>query len=315
MLEDTTVKLKLKQLELFARLVEAGSFTRAAHALGMTRSSASRELKQLEAEVGVRLLHRTTRSLKVTDAGRAYYERVRVALGWLESAGTAITRQGHEPRGPVRMTAPPHLGAPLVEALGRFMDAHPMIHVQLSLSSSVVDLVQEGFDIAIRVGRLRDSSLVARPVGSEMLGLFASQEYVRRHGAPRTPAELARHEVILFRSPTGGHVWRDSLSLGSAGRVQRVRIKGRLELDEILFVRDAVAAGIGIGVIPVLLSRLPGLQRVLPRQVISATPVFVVTPSQRFTPERVTLLRDHLVAELRALLIGTARREAAAVPP
>lgn len=298
--------MKLKQLELFARLVEAGSFTRAAHALSMTRSSASRELKQLEAEVGVRLLHRTTRSLKVTEAGRAYYDRVRVALGWLERAGNAVSRQGHEPRGPVRVTAPPHLGAPLVDALARFMRAHPMIRVELSLSSSVVDLVQGGFDIAIRVGRMRDSSLVARPVGSETLGLFASQEYIQRFGAPRTPAELARHELILFRSPTGGHVWRDSLSLGSGSRVQQVAIQGRLELDEILFVRDAVAAGVGIGVIPLLLSRLPGLLRVMPRHVISATPVFVVTPSQKFTPERVTLLRDHLVAELRALLIGTA---------
>jgi len=306
--------VKLKQLQLFARLVEAGSFTRAAHALSVTRSSASRELKQLEAEVGVRLLHRTTRSLKVTDAGRAYYERVRVGLGWLERAGDAISRQGHEPRGPVRVTAPPHLGAPLVEALARFMPAHPMIRIELSLSSSVVDLVQEGFDIAIRVGRLRDSSLVARPVGSETLGLFASQDYIRRRGAPRTPAELSRHELILFRSPTGGHVWRDSLSLGSGSRVQRVAIRGRLELDEILFVRDAAAAGVGIGVIPLLLSRVPGLVRVMPRHVISATPVFVVTPSQKFTPERVTLLRDHLVAALRALLIGTSPRGDTSTP-
>ena len=189
-----------------------------------------------------------------------------------------------------------------------------MIRIELSLSSSVVDLVQEGFDIAIRVGRLRDSSLVARPVGSETLGLFASQDYIRRRGAPRTPAELSRHELILFRSPTGGHVWRDSLSLGSGSRVQRVAIRGRLELDEILFVRDAAAAGVGIGVIPLLLSRVPGLVRVMPRHVISATPVFVVTPSQKFTPERVTLLRDHLVAALRALLIGTSPRGDTSTP-
>jgi DNA-binding transcriptional LysR family regulator len=293
--------MKLKQLELFARLVEAGSFTRAARGLGMTKSTASRELKQLETEVGVRLLHRTTRSLKVSDSGRIYYDRIKVALGWLEHAGNAVSQQGQEPRGPVRVTAPPHLAMHLISALAKFMRKHPMIRVELSFSSSVVDMVQEGFDIAVRVGRMRDSSLIARRVGNETLGLFASDDYLRRRGEPRTPAELEKHDLVLFRSPSGGHVWRDTLSLSSGSREQSVRIKGRLELDEILFVRNAVIAGIGIGIVPLFLSHFAGLVRVMPGYVISATPVYVVSLSRQFAPQRVVLLREFLIQQLSAV--------------
>jgi DNA-binding transcriptional LysR family regulator len=293
--------IKLKQLELFVRLVEAGSFTRAARGLGMTKSTASRELKQLEAEVGVRLLHRTTRSLKVTDSGRIYYDRIRVALGWLEHAGNEVSNRGHEPRGPVRVTAPPHLAMHLITALAKFMREHPMIRVELSFSSNVVDMVQEGYDIAVRVGRMRDSSLIARRVGDETLGLFASDDYVRRRGRPRTPVELEKHDLVLFRSPSGGHVWRDTLVVNSGSREQRVKIKGRLELDEILFVRNAVIAGIGVGIIPLFLSHFAGLVRVMPGYVISATPVYVVSISRQFTPERVALLREFLIRQLSAV--------------
>ena len=293
--------MKLKQLELFARLVEAGSFTRAARGLGMTKSTASRELKQLETEVGVRLLHRTTRSLKVSDSGRIYYDRIKVALGWLEHAGNAVSQQGQEPRGPVRVTAPPHLAMHLISALAKFMRKHPMIRVELSFSSSVVDMVQEGFDIAVRVGRMRDSSLMARRVGNETLGLFASDDYLRRRGEPRTPAELEKHDLVLFRSPSGGHVWRDTLSLSSGFREQSVKIKGRLELDEILFVRNAVMAGIGIGIVPLFLSHFAGLVRVMPGYVISATPVYVVSLSRQFAPQRVVLLREFLIQQLSAV--------------
>jgi DNA-binding transcriptional LysR family regulator len=293
--------IKLKQLELLVRLVEAGSFTRAARGLGITKSAASRELKQLEAEVGVRLLNRTTRSLKVTDSGRIYCDRIRVALGWLEHAGNEVSQRGHEPRGPVRMTAPPHLAMHLIGALAKFMREHPMIRVELSFTSNVVDMVQEGYDIAIRVGRMRDSSLIARRVGDETLGLFASEDYVRRRGRPRTPAELEKHDLVLFRSPSGGHVWRDTLSVSRGSREQRVRIQGRLELDEILFVRDAVIAGIGVGIIPLFMSHVAGLVRVMPRYVISATPVYVVSLSRQFTPERVVLLREFLIQQLSAV--------------
>ena len=176
--------MKLKQLELFARLVEAGSFTRAARGLGMTKSTASRELKQLETEVGVRLLHRTTRSLKVSDSGRIYYDRIKVALGWLEHAGNAVSQQGQEPRGPVRVTAPPHLAMHLISALAKFMRKHPKIRVELSFSSSVVDMVQEGFDIAVRVGRMRDSSLIARRVGNETLDYLPVTTICDVEGSP-----------------------------------------------------------------------------------------------------------------------------------
>ncbi|HZY59955.1 MAG TPA: LysR family transcriptional regulator [Candidatus Binataceae bacterium] len=285
-------------VSLFARVVEAGSFTRAAAQLGITTSGASRAVMRLEAELGVRLLQRTTRKLSLTAAGRAYFDQVRGALAMLEEAGTAATEMGEEPRGSVRLTAPPALAGALIPFVAAFLLRYPQIVVQLSCSQGIVDLVEEGFDLALRLGRLRDSSLVARRVGHLVTGLFASRGYVARNGLPRTPADLAKHDCVLFRSQGGKATWR----LTDGEHEQLVEVTGRIEVDEIPSLQQAVLNGIGIGSISFFSSaRMRGLVRVLPRYVSGDLPVSLVSPSKRLEPARVVLLRDFLAAKLASL--------------
>ncbi len=285
-------------VSLFVRVVEAGSFTRAAAQLGITTSGVSRAVARLEAELGVRLLQRTTRKLSLTAAGRTYFDQVRGALARLEEAGSTAIEMGAEPRGSVRLTAPPGLVGALIPFVAAFLLRYPKIGVQLSCSQGIVDLVEEGFDLALRLGRLRDSSLVARRVGHLVTGLFASRGYVARNGLPRTPADLAQHDCVLFRSQGGKATWR----LSDGEREHLVEVTGRIEVDEIPSLHQAVLNGIGIGSISFFSSaRMRGLVRVLPNYVTGELPVSLVSPSRRLEPARVVLLRDFLAAKLASL--------------
>jgi DNA-binding transcriptional LysR family regulator len=179
--------MDLNHVAVFAEVVRAGSFTAAAASLGLPKSSVSRTVARLEDDLGVRLLHRTTRALGLTDAGRVYYERVQRALGALSEAASDAAGDTLEPRGLVRMTAPPDMGAmELVGMLARFRSDHPEITVEVALSGRFVDLVEEGFDLAIRGGRLDDSTLVARKIGTTDFALYAAPGYLARRGAPQT---------------------------------------------------------------------------------------------------------------------------------
>jgi DNA-binding transcriptional LysR family regulator len=285
-------------VSLFARVVEAGSFTRAAAQLGITTSAASRGVMRLETALGVRLLQRTTRKLSLTAAGRAYFDRIRGALAAMEEAGAAAIEMGEEPRGVVRVTAPPALAGSLIPFLAAFLLRYPAIRVELSCSQGFADLVEEGFDLALRLGRLRDSSLVARRVGHLVTGLFASRAYAARNGLPRTPADLAAHDCVLFRSQGGKATWR----LRDGEREYPVEVSGRIEVDEIPSLQQAVLNGLGIGSISFYSSaRMRGLVRVLPRYVSGDLPVSLVSPSRRLEPARVVLLRDFLTAGLASL--------------
>lgn len=290
--------MDLNRVSLFARVVERGSFTRAAAELGVTTSSVSRALARLEEELGVHLLQRTTRKLSLTAVGRAYFDQVRGALARVEEASSSASAMGEEPRGTVRVTAPPSLAGSLIPMVAGFLREYPKIHVELSFFQRTVDLVEEGFDLAVRIGRLRDSSLIARRVGNLRGGLFASREYVRRRGRPQRLADLAKHDCVLFRSPDGKATWR----LFEGEREYRVEVTGPLDVDEIPSAHQAVSAGIGIGPVSFFVSsRMRGLLRILPSYVTADIPVSLVSPSKRLEPARVVLLRDFLAAKLAAL--------------
>ena len=297
--------MDLNHVAVFTRVVELESFTAAAKQLGLPKSSVSRTVTRLEEQLGVRLLQRTTRTLHLTEAGQAYYERARVALGSLEEAALAASNLSVEPRGIVRMTAPGDMGAfNLAGIVARFVRKYPLVHVELSLTGRTVDLVGEGFDLALRAGKLRDSSLVARKIGSDSLGLFASISYLRRRGRPKTLAELAHHECVLFRATNGKAEWRLT---GPSGE-QRVTVRGPINADEMGFVQQAVSAGVGIGLVPQIGIRLaakggdqPETVRLLPEFSLPGGDLNVVTPSARFLPASVTVFRDFLVAELTQL--------------
>lgn len=295
--------MDLNLVTAFVRVVEQQSFTSAAKALGLPKSSVSRRVTELEEELGVQLLHRTTRKLALTEAGRSYFEQAERALTELQAAAESATGMDTEARGIVRLTAPVDIGVMgLADIVAEFVHEYPEIHVELSLSSKVVDLVTEGFDLAVRAGSSRDASLVARRLGNSALGLYASPEYLKQHGRPQTVSDLANHDCVLFRGKYGKALWRLD---GPGGEVSTVEVKGPVSVDEMLFVRQVVGAGLGIGLLPTIViatckrvGSLDPVERILPQFSMGGAEVAVVTPSGPKRPRRVTLLRDFLVQRL-----------------
>lgn len=290
--------MDLNRIAVFARVVEAGSFTAAAEALGVRKSSVSRSVAALEAELGIRLLQRTTRKLALTDAGRAYHDRTRDALAALDEAQHAAASLGAAPRGLVRLTAPNGLAAGLGPVTAAFVRAHPDVRVEVVLTARFVDMVKEGFDLAVRGGPLGDSSLLARKVADTEHGFFASRDYLTAAGRPRRLAELSRHECVLYRTASGSAVWQVD---GPAGP-EEVTVRGRIAADDYEFVSAVVQAGLGIGLgpepafAPAVQAGL--LERVLPRYAKRVAPLHIVWPSRRFEPAAVTMLREALAEEL-----------------
>jgi DNA-binding transcriptional LysR family regulator len=291
--------MDLNKIAVFVRVVETQSFTAAARALGVPKSSVSRSVAQLEQDLGVRLLHRTTRKLHLTDAGAAYYDKVSRALAGVQEATAAVSDMEGAERGAVRLTAPVDVGVFLLgRLLARFARRHPGVRVELSLTSRVVDLVEEGFDLALRAGRLRDSSLVRRRLATLEAALFCSPGYARRRGVPQTLADLADHDAVVFRANDGKASWRLQ---GPKGE-ESVTVSGPLAVDDFLFVRKAVLAGMGVGLLPAFLCHRDAERgravRVLPGWAARGSPLHLVYPPGRYVPRRVALLRDFLVEQI-----------------
>jgi DNA-binding transcriptional LysR family regulator len=306
------------RVALFIRVVAAGSFTAAALELGLPKSSVSRGVMHLEKELGVRLLQRTTRKIGLTEAGQAYYDAVRPAVLGIDEADAAVKELGAEPRGPVRITAPPDMGTPdLAALLTEFNRKYPGICVELSFSTRTVDLVAEGFDLAIRAGKLEDSTLIVRRIGMSVGFLFAAPAYLRRRGRPETIADLGEHDWVLYRA----HAGRATIKLAREGESATVDAKGVMIADELTFCRAASEAGAGIALLPIHIAedaaRAGRLEHVLPEWQHTGTSLNVVLPSSRHVPARVALVRDLLVAYLTKRFAEVQRRcdEAAAPAP
>src|SRR3954468_24638295 len=206
-----TASLDLNHVNTFVRVVDAGSFTAAGRTLGLPKSSVSRRVSALEGVLRVRLLQRSTRKLVLTEAGRLYFERARAALGGLADASATVTDMSRDVAGPIRFTAAGDSTGMLPSLFGEFLARHPKVQLDVVLTPRRVDLVAEGFDLAMRAGRLVASSLVARRLGRFGVGLFASRAYLRKAGRPTHLAELGRHRCIL---------------LGEAGEPRRLRLTG-----------------------------------------------------------------------------------------
>lgn len=304
--------MDLNRVAAFVRVVHDGSFTGAAKALGLPKSSVSRSVAQLEQDLGVRLLHRTTRKIALTDAGSAFFERVSRALGDIDEATTAASDMQAALRGTVRVTAPVDFGAAvLAPIVARFVRKHPTIHVDLSLSGRVVDLVTEGFDLAVRAGPLRDSSLVVRRVGNLESALYATPRYLERRGTPKKVDDLAAHDGVLFRANAG----RMDVSLsGPRGETRSVTMTGPVACDDLSFAKRAVLSHVGIGLLPrFLCARDEASERLVPilpewRQVGAV--LHVVYPTARFVPQRVVAFREHVLAALGKLTAEHVFRDA-----
>jgi DNA-binding transcriptional LysR family regulator len=297
--------MDLNDVSLFVRIVETGSFAAVAAELGMQRSSVSRAMARLEQALGVRLLQRTTRKLALTDAGQAFFDQVRGAVASMGEAMNTVREFGGEPRGTVRVSVPPDaqtLG--LAHAFTEFTRKYPAILVELNLTGRLVDLVGEGFDLAVRAGRMPDSALIARRIGATQLLFFAAPGYLKTAGVPQTLTELNSHDCILFRS----HKGKATLHLTGPDGEESVEVQGRMSADEMAFILDACIAGAGVALLPTELARKAAqagrIEHILPAYHQAGGSVYVVLPSSTLVPSRVALLRDHLVSHLERELLA-----------
>jgi len=288
--------MELAALAALVKVVQAGSFTRAAEAMHTQKAHLSRVVTNLERELGVRLLERTTRSLSLTEVGREIFERAVGILGAVEDAERVAQRMLAEPRGVLKLTCGVEFG---MIAVGRWIDAYlqryPQVSVDADFTGRVIDIVHEGFDLAIRVGELPDSRLAARRLGELHYGLFASPDYLARRGIPGSPEELAQHDLLVFTAGSHRVGWR--LVQGSENR--RIEAPARLRINNSFAVRDAAIQGLGIAQLPALVANAAlssaQLTRVLPDWHPPAVPVHALFPSNRYLTPKVRAFIDHAV--------------------
>ena len=239
--------LDLVELAIFVRAVEGRSLTAAASALSLPRSTVTRRLAQLEDRLGVQLLQRSTRSMSLTAAGEAFYARATRLLTDAEAAVSDIRQAQSEPKGRLRVTAPVEFGDGfLFDVAIQFLRAYPEVTLELDLSSRFVDLVGEGFDLAIRAGRLQDSSLIARKLAPVVMRLYSTQAYLDAHGVVEHPSQLTQHETVYLGRGQGPAEW----ALSQKREQVVVPLNPRLLVTHFQALRTAVAGGLGIGLMP-----------------------------------------------------------------
>lgn len=285
----------------FARVVELGSFAKAARELRLPTSTLSRAVQRLESAMGVRLLQRTTRTLRLTEEGSELHRRIAPALVAIRDAVRDVEAHERHPRGRLRVTAPTDIAITFIaDVIAEFTRRYPEVEVELTVTQRVVDLVGEGFDVAVRAGILRDSTLIARRLGSAAGGLYASPAYVRRRGEPKTPAELSRHELVAFRPSHGVARWM----LRSGAKQVEVEPPARVACDDFSFVRAALLSGAGIGLLPGLVAARDvaegRLTRVLDGWSEELGAFHLVYPSSRHVPAKLAVFRDFLVERYSA---------------
>ncbi|HQR30991.1 MAG TPA: LysR family transcriptional regulator [Anaeromyxobacteraceae bacterium] len=294
--------MDLNLLAMLEAVGRKGSFSGAAADLGLPKSSVSRGIARLEDQLGAQLAFRTTRRVALTAAGAALNARLGPLLGSLKEALGEVSERDPEPHGELRVTAPVDLGKLfLADVVTRYVALHPRVKVDLVLTGRVVDLVAEGFDVALRVATaLQDSTLVARKVAALKLGLFASPAYLERAGTPRSAADLASRDWVVF----GGQPRRVRLD-GPRGPLE-VDPRAAIRCNDLLFVRDALRTGAGLGLLPEFVAEpevaAGTLVRVMPRHERLAGHVWVVSPASRLPSPRVAAFRELVTERLRERL-------------
>lgn len=287
---------KLQGMQLFTRVVESGSFTAGAEQMGISRALASKLIQTLEEELGVRLLNRTTRRISLTDPGKNYYQRVSEILAQLADAEAEAAEQQVEPRGRMRVSAPISFSVHhLASAFSEFQRRFPRVELELELNDRLVDLVDEGFDMAIRIGKLADSSLVARRIAPVCLALTASARYLERAGTPMHPADLSRHNLLIYTLSTR----RDEIVLERNGETVTTKIHGNLLVNNGDYIAAATMEGHGISVLPTFIIG-DRIQRgelipVLEDWTVPPIAIHAVYAQTRSLPAKTRVLIDFLV--------------------
>ncbi len=286
---------RFEDIQTFIKVVEAQGFTQAAQELGVSKSVVSRRISELEDRLGARLLNRTTRRLSPTELGQAFYERCTRIATDMEDAEAAVMNLQTAPRGTLRLTAPASLGRGyLAQNLTSFMSEYPDILVDVLLSDRVVDLVEEGLDVAIRVGQLRDSSLVARKLGQSTVVVVASPNYLQRRGTPRDAQDLAEHDCLVYTGNGIGELWRYDGPDGQRG----VRVKPRMLSNDGELLCGAAICGHGLTFLPSFLvadAVRAGLLRVVLSDIMrNELGIYAIYPQSRHLTPKVRALVDFL---------------------
>lgn len=291
--------MDFNEAAVFVKVVQAGSFSAAARQLGLPTSTISTRVSRLEQRLGITLLQRTTRKLHLTEAGTAYYHHASVGLGYMLEAEAAVDEARQQPQGRLKVTAPADLGDNLLAGLIEHTQRElPALEVELLLTDRYLDLVAEGIDAAIRTGDLRDSSLVAKSLGTVRWGIFASRDYLQQAPLLEEPQHLHAHQCLQF-TPMG----RDAWDLSNGHSHITIPLAGRSLANSIGVVRAMALNGQGVALLPTFICKpelITGdLVRVLPDWHGRADPVHLVYPRQRFMPPKLRAFIDLAQAELR----------------
>jgi DNA-binding transcriptional LysR family regulator len=290
----------LAGMRVFTTVVDSGSFAAAAEKLDLSRGMASRYVAQVEAHLGARLLNRTTRRLSLTEAGQDYYERAVQVLALVEAAESSIARGAAQPSGVLRVNTAVVFGARyLGAAVSEYLKAHPQVRIEMTLNDRVVDLVDEGFDVAVRIARRIAPGLIARPLATSHPVVCASPAYLERHGTPRSPADLARHNCLTYAYSAAPNVWRFT----RAGRTEDVKVNGTLRGNNGDLASAAAVAGLGIALEPTFIThellRAGKLVRVLRGWEVEPYTVFAVYASRELLAPKIRSFVDFLVERFR----------------
>lgn len=288
---------KLDDMMAFIKVVEARSFTAAGARLGLSKSVVSRRIAELEDRLGARLLNRTTRKLSLTEIGQAFYERCARIVADVDEAERAVGDLHGAPRGRLRVNAPVSFGRlHLAAAIVAFIERYPAIEIDIDLNDRYVDLLEDGYDLAVRVGRLRDSSLVARKLAPSRRALVASPAYLERHGTPETPADLAQHHCLLYTNIPTAEQWQFADGDGAYS----VKVSGRMRANNGDLACAAAVAGLGIAVLPTFLCGAPlatgDLTALNLPLKTTETGVYAVYPQNRHLSSKVRAFVDFLAA-------------------
>jgi len=289
---------RYQALRVFSQVVESGSFSAAADKLGVSTTATSRHVAELEAHLQTRLLNRTTRRVSLTESGRAFYERTVQLLADLEEAEQEASRAAVVARGTIKLTTSVNFGVRHVApAIAAFLAAHPGVRFDVSLSDRFVDLVEEGFDLAVRIGAPGSDNVVARKLGETRLVPCAAPGYLETHGAPRVPEDLARHNCFTYEYLTPRNLWR---FLDPAGDERTVRVSGSLHSNNGDLLAEAAAQGAGIVFEPAFIVgpdvRAGRLVPLLQDFVAPPMPIYAVYPSRKHLSAKVRLCVEFLVA-------------------
>lgn len=287
----------LSGIDVFVQVVELGGFTATARQLGKSTSFVSKEVARLETRLGTRLLNRTTRSISLTESGRLYFDQCRQIVTDAIEAERSIVDRGAIPRGTLKISAPVSFGLGyLAAALPEFLDTYPEISLDLEFNDRMVDIVAEGFDVVLRIGRLRDSSLIARQINTSRSLTVAAPDYWKRHGTPAHPTDLARHQCIgysLVPFPTRWE-YRDA-----AGQPITVDVETRIQCNSAELECSLAVAGVGVTRMPEFACAEALAQGLLEPVLTEFAPpplgIYAIYPQRGYLSPKVRVLIDFLV--------------------